>query len=188
MTEWMENALANYRALVEKVDGMCRKIQGAHADDIACRRGCDSCCRHLSLFPVEAVALRLSLERMNDPALQSRIRRHASLASGDGCPLLDHGTCLMYDHRPLICRTHGMPLLVEKDGKAAVDYCPMNFRAVSSLEREMIIDLEQLNRTLVLINRVFVEQVFETGGLLDRLPMSQALAMEFEEIDPEEGR
>jgi len=55
--------------------------------------------------------------------------------------------------RPVICRTHGYPVFVE--GK--VDFCPENFKSRSSIDSENILNLENLNSTLVSINRIFTE-------------------------------
>lgn len=44
------------------------------------------------------------------------------------CPLLaDNGSCLVYDHRPMTCRLHGLPL-IDISGEIMHDeWCTMNF-------------------------------------------------------------
>src|SRR5690242_10266243 len=98
--------LRNYRNLVARVDELCRRIAAEYGEYLTCGEGCDDCCRHVSLFPVEAVALAAALGGL--PADQAaRIRELARAASAaDACPLLEDGRCLLYAARPIICRTH----------------------------------------------------------------------------------
>jgi len=153
--------LSNYRQLVARVDALCARIEGDFRERIACRRGCDGCCRHLSLFPVEAAALAAALTEA-PAALAAEIRKRARAAAEDGpCPLLKDGVCLLYEARPLICRTHGLPLLGRRDGERFIDYCPLNFQGMESLPASAVIDLETLNATLTAVNRLFVK---ESGG------------------------
>jgi len=147
--------LGNYRNLVARVDELCRRIAAEYGEYLTCGEGCDGCCRHVSLFPVEAVALAAALGGL--PAERAaHIRELARAAStADACPLLENGRCLLYAARPIICRTHGMPLLVSQEGKKRIDFCPKNFRGVASIPAVAVINLELLNATLAAINAVF---------------------------------
>ena len=157
--------LRNYRQLVARVDELCAHIEEDFREGIVCHRGCDGCCRHLSLFPVEAAALAAALAEAPVP-LAAEIRERARVAAEDGpCPLLKDGACLLYSARPLICRTHGLPLLGRRDGERFIDYCPLNFQGMESLPASAVIDLETLNATLAAVNRLFVK---ESGGDEDR--------------------
>lgn len=157
----MVERLRNYRQLTARVDELCARIEGEFREGIVCRRGCDGCCRHLSLFPVEAAALASALAEA-PVGLAAEIRERARAAAEDGpCPLLKDGACLLYEARPLICRTHGLPLLGRRDGERFIDYCPLNFQGLESLPASAVIDLETLNATLSAVNRLFVK---ESGG------------------------
>lgn len=149
-------SLNNYRTLVAKVDALCRKVVTEFDEHLSCRAGCDGCCRHLSLFPVEGVALAMALQEL--PAVEAeRIRKFASDATFNShCPLLQSGLCLLYPARPIICRSHGLPLLVIQDGTALIDYCPENFRGVPAIPAGAVINLELLNTTLATINSLFI--------------------------------
>jgi len=72
------------------------------------------------------------------------------------CPLLVEDRCSIYESRPLICRTQGLPLLLEaEDGGQEVDFCPLNFAgpdAVDDLEETHLVPLDDLNLKLALIN------------------------------------
>src|SRR5574340_1508319 len=99
--------LQNYRNLVTKVDEHCGRIGREFGEHLACHRGCDGCCRHLSLFWVEGVALAAALAELS-PEESAPIRERARATSAEGpCPLLENGRCLLYAALPIICRTHG---------------------------------------------------------------------------------
>ena len=170
----LDKSLANYFMLLTRVDSLCRTIASEFAGEIACRPGCSACCRHISLFPVEAYALAYALSRL--PAEKAAtIREQAANSSPDTpCPLLDEDHCLLYDARPLICRTHGFPIIIESDsGSRMVDFCPENFRGISSLPGRAIIDLDLLNQTLSSINSLFLES---SRNFLAPLPERNTIA------------
>lgn len=165
--------LQNYRALVAKVDSFCHSVENTYAQHISCNAGCDSCCRHLSLFPVEAHALAAAAAEL-PPAEAERLRRHVAVAAPDRCPLLKNGLCLLYNHRPLICRTHGLPLLIKDDSGTRVDCCPHNFTGLETLPGGAVLNLETVNAALVAINAVFVAALTE-DDLPERISIAEAV-------------
>jgi Fe-S-cluster containining protein len=87
-----------------------------------CRKGCDLCCRRLAAVPrltaPEWELLREGIARLA-PAARAEVAariRNLDAAPPVVCPLLDPaaGVCLVYDHRPVACRTYGF--YVERDG------------------------------------------------------------------------
>jgi hypothetical protein len=170
--------LGNYVQLISRVDEICRRIEEDLRSEIACTSGCDGCCRHLTLFPVEAAALAAALR---DVLLSDRRRireRARSTLPTDPCPLLEQHRCLLYAARPLICRTHGLPLLMNRDNGRHVDYCPLNFRGVSSLSGSAVIDLDRLNETLVAVNLCFISESEPSFTWPERLTIVEALLLE----------
>ena len=91
------------------------------------------------------------------------------------CPLLVDHVCMVYEARPIICRTHGYPLYMEKEGRAMVDFCPKNFKGVKKLDRADMLDLDRMNTLLTAVNNHFIA-CFE-DGLPDRIPVDQALEL-----------
>lgn len=169
--------LHDYRNLAAKVDVLCRRIAAEYRDCLACREGCDDCCLHISIFPVEAVALAAALRDL--PAEEgARIRGLARLASSDACPLLENGRCLLYAARPIICRTHGFPLL-SAERKGVIDFCPKNFNGVNSFPAAHVLNLDLLNTTLAAINAVFTASSgFSHRSGQERLTIAEALLLE----------
>jgi hypothetical protein len=171
-------SLRNYRNLVEKIDALCRRITTGYGEFLACGKGCDDCCRHISLFPVEAFALTVAIADLPG-GVSEYIRDRARRASSDACPLLENGLCLLYTFRPIICRTHGFPLLSCTEGKKVIDYCPKNFMGVTSLPADIVLNLDNLNTTLAAINAVFIASSGNSASLEDRrISIAEALLLE----------
>jgi Fe-S-cluster containining protein len=133
--------------------------------------GCAGCCHHhLSVFAVEAEKARAAIETLPAP-IRARVEEQAREAikreaQGEqvACPLLVDDRCSIYESRPLICRTQGLPLLMEaEDGGLEVDFCPLNFTAawaVDDLDEDHLAPLDALNMRLALLN---LEHCRETG-------------------------
>lgn len=112
------------RVLHEEVDNLADKLALRHGPRLKCRMGCTPCCTDgLTVFEVEA----------------ERIRRgHAALLENDrphpvgACAFLDQeGACRIYEDRPYVCRTQGLPLRwFEEDERGRTveyrDICPLN--------------------------------------------------------------
>lgn len=169
----LDNLLKNYMDLISRVDEHIQRLARVHKDRLACKKGCDACCRHLSLFPVEAFVLSRAFSRLDAPC-RERIIGQAQQTDRT-CPLLVDHVCMVYEARPIICRTHGYPLYMEKEGRAMVDFCPKNFKGVKKLDRPDLLDLDRMNTLLTAVNNHFVA-CFE-DGLPERIPVDQALEL-----------
>jgi hypothetical protein len=168
--------LRNYVGLQNRIDAFWAQVDRVCPGELVCQEGCDACCRHLSLFWVEGAALGAALAQL--PAAQvARIRQQARQADPAGaCPLLHQGSCLLYQARPVICRSHGLPvLLAGTQGERRIDHCPENFRGVDRLPSGAVLDLEVLNATLATINRLFVAQFFRGPSGSERLSIADFL-------------
>jgi Fe-S-cluster containining protein len=95
---------------------------------MACRRGCSGCCVDgLTVFEVEAERIRSAFPEVLDEA------PHAPGA----CAFLDaEGACRIYEARPYVCRTQGLPLrwLAEREEDGEIvelrDTCPVHDEAM----------------------------------------------------------
>ena len=112
--------------IYQEVDLRVRPLLAIHSARTQCRYGCHPCCVDgLTVFEIEAENVR---------------RHHADLLAGNDphpegtCAFLDPaGACRIYEHRPYVCRTQGLPLRwIERhpDGTATEmrDICPLNDR------------------------------------------------------------
>lgn len=175
----LNELLRNYRELISRADELSAGICKTFPEEIVCRAGCAGCCRHLTLLPVETITLAVALHEL-PPGQRARIQDRAQLASPDGpCPLLADDRCLLYPARPLICRTHGLPLLTRLDDVTQVDFCPENFKGVKNLPGSAVIDLERLNTALVAVDALFCREYFPEGRAdRERYTIAEALLLE----------
>lgn len=86
------------------------------------------------------------------------------------CLLLgEDGRCLVYDHRPMTCRLHGLPLVDVGGEVMDGDWCTMNFAGCDPLKREEL--------------RFEFVRLFEMELSLFRLFTAQQLRHELNELD-----
>ena len=166
----MDEHLVNYRALIARVDAHKDRVQQVWSEQLACRRGCSGCChRSLSVFPVEAAAIRsllaaggLSTEppSPDDPVELIHPLTVLDPGASHRCAFLDDsGACRIYKARPLICRSHGLPVAVRVDGELQGDTCPLNYRegGLENVSAADFLDLDVVNTALAVVNAAFAE-------------------------------
>jgi hypothetical protein len=89
-----------------------------HKDRLKCKKGCSACCvSGITVFSIEADYIKSKVEKnkiiYNDNASQ--------------CSYLDgQGACQIYEHRPYVCRTQGLPLRWVDNDIEYRDICPLN--------------------------------------------------------------
>ncbi len=152
-----------YQQLIANVDDLTSQLNERYKSHLQCGAGCSGCCHHhLSVFAVEAAVLTDAIQALPQ-ATQERIQQQAQevkvLEVRDervACPLLVDNLCSVYESRPLICRTQGLPLLYEADdGAQEIDFCPLNFdsdEAIAELADEHLVPLDLLNLKLAMAN------------------------------------
>jgi uncharacterized protein len=146
-----------------RVDAHFEAAVARTPEGFACRSGCDGCCQvRLTVFEVEAAPLRDALAELEraDPDTRARVRRQGRDPDASACALLVDGRCSVYDQRPLICRSHGLPIAVrdpeDPDGPLTLDHCPLNFRPSASGEaiappRPSVLVLDAINQPLAVL-------------------------------------
>ncbi len=144
-----DKAVTYYREILRQVDAFSRQVEERCRYLIACRRGCSSCCILGSVNALEAWHLRGAFEAL-PPEEREIVRRRAD-SDEDRCVFLHREACLIYADRPVICRTHGLPILVE----GRVDHCPKNFTGVDAIDPSLVLNLETLNLKLTAVNLLF---------------------------------
>lgn len=192
----MTDALSLYNRLIADVDRFLAGVYTRLAGGMVCGPGCDSCCRQiLSLLPVEASWLRRGFDALPEEdrlRVSDTCKDIAVGAGGEACPLLQDGKCILYEYRPLVCRTHGFPLYSDQFREvkgAPVDFCHLNFTGesdISTISRNEILNLDLLDQKLFVVNRSFMEEMgrgIENSG--ERISMAQ-LFLEREVIDNDE--
>lgn len=158
-----------------RISDFSARVRRACADEIACREGCDLCCRQvLNLRGVEAAYLLEGARRL-PPLAVSLVWK--SLAEPDldrPCPLLHGSSCLTYDHRPVVCRTHGLPMVRAEREHAVLHHCPENFREADpgKLSPALLLDEERLSLLMDTIEAFYSK---ETGWDGSRVAVDELL-------------
>lgn len=159
MTSASEQALATYRELLAKVDAKFQDVARAHAGAMRCGLGCHSCCKPgLTVSPLEAENLKRHFAAHPGAKRRKAEIRAQNPHGGNRCGLLDaSGACIAYEARPIVCRSHGVPLKIQEAAGERLDVCPLNFpgQDLTALPAGDCINLETLNTLLALLNRQF---------------------------------
>ncbi len=126
----LSGLLSNWRTVTGKADSFFEAVQQEHGGMMRCGPGCTDCCQQdLELLPLEALALLLALEELRPESREALADQARTRAPP--CVLLDGGgRCTLYNARPLICRTHGLPILYresEEQGSGSLSVCQLNF-------------------------------------------------------------
>lgn len=151
--------MPGYKEILTAADRFFAKVAAEQPAALACRVGCTLCCH--GLFEISAAdvsTIAQGLESLGPEARRAVVARaeaalaatahpvlrecspeekEAFFARADAipCPFLGaEGACGIYEHRPLVCRTFGLPI---RDGERFLgEECELNFTAASREERE----------------------------------------------------
>jgi hypothetical protein len=138
--------LARYRVLCEYCTALARRVECRFGSAWQCRPGCGGCCQLQTVCGLEAAVLLAS----------GAGNASAPCKVGDEeCCLLRDGLCRFYRYRPLICRTHGLPLASAELTGGEVDCCPLNLPALAGgeeLEEDLVLDLDLVTENLLRLN------------------------------------
>jgi len=140
-----------YNLLLKRVDDICEKLSTIHKSHMQCRKGCDLCCMNYRIFPVEYYAIQQALEK--NAVLTTK-------SVDESCIFLKDHACQIYGHRPLICRTHGLPLLYLNDEQWELSACELNFTEFDDEEfdDENTFPQDTYNSELYMINKAFIQE------------------------------
>ena len=173
----MGSAIERYRELRRATDGVVATLEQLHCRHMACKAGCHQCCVNLTVFPVEYYAI---LEELG-----SRGVKEMALDERAACAFLGAGLCTIYRFRPMICRTHGLPVAFVNEeadeAERSVSFCPLNFTQAEDEELAFgpasTLDVDGLNRELYAANEQFIEEHPELHlAPGDRIPLRRLAA------------
>ena len=148
-----------YTRILDRADDFFRSIAESQPQNLQCGRGCSLCC--YGLFEIGSGDVPLiaeGLEKLHPSRRKMIVRRAQEIVESSNhpdlrncsadekeaffertastpCPNLnERGECLMYEHRPLVCRTFGLPL---RNGHDYIgDICELNFIDAPQRDRE----------------------------------------------------
>lgn len=132
--------------LQENASGFFEKISLKHNDKMECKKGCSKCCQtDISVFEIEADRIEEWFYIQNLEEQEGLLELWKKPNQESYCTFLYNDQCTIYESRPLICRTQGLPLFVASEN--LLDYCPLNFKA-GDPPKEDWLNLERMNTLL----------------------------------------
>ena len=193
-------ARTRLQELYAKVDAFfvraAERFQGPGG--ITCHAGCDDCCRRR--FTVTAIEAEVIAEGLTTLPLAAREALAARAAEGDAapCPALEQdGRCAIYPFRPVLCRTHGLPIRFASPRSlplarpepapsrtasaalrpAQVSACPRNFEArdLNALPPEIVLDQTTLSTVLGALDAARAAEAGCPAGPPARVPIAALL-------------
>ncbi|HEV7555779.1 MAG TPA: YkgJ family cysteine cluster protein [Kofleriaceae bacterium] len=142
--------MSRLHELTEKIDAFFARVEARHPVDIECRTGCSDCCHvRLTITAAEAESIRTLVASW--PA-ERRAALAAISAPADRCAALDAGgRCSIYDARPVVCRSHGVPVRL---GKSLPVVCHRNFTrgGPAAADPDCILDQHTVSAILLAVN------------------------------------
>ncbi len=153
--------IKDYLNLRQRIDMEAKRLVALHGRNITCGPGCDGCCVNLTVFPVEFFSMEHEINRVGLYPEEILFDETAA------CGFLHDRLCRIYPFRPIICRTHGLPILFVDDPsdepRWEVSFCKLNFIGSDQigLTDDMLLDIEEINAELNLINRDFIASLPE---------------------------
>jgi Fe-S-cluster containining protein len=148
----------DYRKILDRADQHFAAVVQTQPQNLQCGAGCSLCCH--GLFEIGSGDVPIVVEGLEKLAPTQRkkvIRRALEIVESNAhpnlrecspeekeaffertrstpCPNLDEaGKCVMYEHRPLVCRTFGLPL---RDKRQYIgDICELNFKNSTQPQR-----------------------------------------------------
>lgn len=153
-----KRSIESYSELRDKIDSLSEKLENMHKKHMMCRAGCDLCCMDYSILPVEFYHI---LNRLKESEYSHTIPYSED---GESCVFLKDNKCAIYKERPIICRTHGLPLLyMNEDGGWELSACELNFTEFNMDEFSDMNTFPQdtFNSELFMLNKEFISNFEE---------------------------
>ena len=150
----MSRGIQGYYALCQEVDALAARLEPIHREQMQCQKGCVDCCMNLTVWPVEFFAIAQEVKAAGVELAFDELA---------GCGFLKDGLCRIYPFRPIICRTHGLPLVYledEQDEPAyGVTFCQKNFQEADDIEfgPDNTLYMDEINERLAGLQAEFAE-------------------------------
>lgn len=148
----MQKKFNKYIILRNKIDQIAQQLFAQHHAHVQCKKGCDLCCMDYSIFPIEFYYIKSKLESEGLPALEK-------ITDEKSCVFLKNHECTIYNHRPIICRTHGLPLLYlnGETEEWELSACELNFTDFDDFDSDNTFPQDKFNSRLFLLNEEFIK-------------------------------
>jgi Fe-S-cluster containining protein len=180
-----QHALQHYVELRDEISRQADMLFAVYRDRVQCGFGCYYCCEDISVPAIEVEVIRRHLQAAGYPRpehlggpVNDRGKTPEGRSVGRCAFLGSRGECTIYPARPLICRSHGLPLAyrvyeynahgreIHGESPEYMDlWCDLNFREFAHdrggteplrfFDRHGRINMDSVNRRLEGLNRAF---------------------------------
>lgn len=154
----MEKAFAELQKFYDGVNNLTSALNQRHQQRLKCKAGCFSCCvDNITVFEIEAENIKLHYHHL--------IENEQPHPQGYCAFLNENGECRIYEHRPYVCRTQGLPLrwieeINEEELIEMRDICPLNEEGepIVNLKAEDCWTIGPFEEKLALIQKNFSDK------------------------------
>lgn len=162
-----------YVTLRNEIEKHSKKLSVAHSKHMLCKKGCDMCCIDYSIFPIEFHFI------LNDIKEKKLEFKNLNEVVNNVCIFLKNHVCTLYEQRPIICRTHGLPLLyMNNNSEWELSACELNFTEYDFEKFTLANTLPQdkYNSKLFMLNKEFIVNFQDKKyGEMDLIPIKTLL-------------
>ncbi len=148
-----------YKELRSTIDTVADTLSAIHKHHMKCKKGCDLCCMDYAILPIEFHFIQNEIN-----AEMNMGKTIKTSGKSDGCIFLKNNSCTIYKHRPVICRTHGLPLLYTNDDyEWELSTCELNFRKYDygRFTPDNTFPQDKINSRLFMLNKKFITEFRE---------------------------
>lgn len=148
-----KDLLSEYKLIINEIDLKCKDLHKQHKSQTSCKKGCCDCCINFSVLPIEFHSILTEISSI--PKIELNYNEL------ENCIFLIDSSCIIYNNRPSICRSHGLPILnMDIEGENwELSYCPLNFTKTNesyfTLENGFHQDV--YNSKLYMLNQKFIK-------------------------------
>jgi uncharacterized protein len=166
--------------LWSKIDAFTARVAARYPGALACGPGCSDCCRReLTVTSVEAARITREVLTLDHPSRERLARR--ARGGGPCVALGEDGRCSIYAARPVVCRSHGLPIRFEEPRVGGerrlpiIDVCPKNFTEhdLAAVDPASVLDQRTLSVLLGALDALHAEGEGKPAGL--RRPLREVV-------------
>jgi hypothetical protein len=163
----LSTVFSQYQRLCRYCDDTFAATQRAFQPHMQCSKGCASCCVLETIVPLEAHVIASQLVASDFP----RVPEEHISQKEKHCIFLDQHECAIYAVRPIICRTHGLP--IQYPDRQEIDACPLNFVSLdlATLDSQWILVAETITSNLMRLNLAFCMLIQRPEIAGERIPL-----------------